>query len=256
MDNCPSDLALIAGQVEPAFALARDYSHGTTVAPHRHEVGQLLHALSGVILAETPGQAWAVPPGRALWLPPGMVHRFAMRGDVQVRTLYVRPGIWAGAPEAACVMRVSALVRELILRALGGDSPSDEARVQALVIPLLLAELGTAARENLGLALPASAALRKFAAAVRRDPAGRLPLETLARSVGLTGKTLARRFGAETGMTPDGWRRLARLLEAVARLRSGSSVTEVAFDLGYKSVSAFSQAFRANFGTTSRRMRE
>lgn len=56
-------------------------------------------------------------------------------------------------------------------------------------------------------------------------------------------------------MTPDAWRRHARLLEAVARLRTGAGVTEIALDLGYRSVSAFSQAFRASFGVSPGRAR-
>ncbi|MCC6921248.1 MAG: AraC family transcriptional regulator [Alphaproteobacteria bacterium] len=56
-------------------------------------------------------------------------------------------------------------------------------------------------------------------------------------------------------MTPDAWRRHARLLEAVARPRSGASVTAIALDLGYQSVSAFSQAFRASFGASPGRAR-
>jgi len=255
MDKPRTDLDLIAGWPTRAFALARDYPDGALVPEHHHAAGQLLHTLSGVLLAQTPGRAWAVPPGRALWIPPALPHSFAMRGDVRLRTLYVREREWPAAPEAACVVLVTPLVRELILRALDGTEPSTDSDVTTLVMPLLLAELTSAARENLGLPLPASPQLQAFADAVRRNPSDRRRLEDVARAHGLTGKTFQRRFVAETGMTPDAWRRHARLLEAVARLRTGAGVTEIALDLGYRSVSAFSQAFRASFGVSPGRAR-
>lgn len=245
MDNPPSDLERIACDPRPAFVLARDFADGDEVRPHAHGAAQLLHAVAGVILARTPGRAWAVPPGRALWIPPGVEHSFSMRGRVLVRTLYVRPGASGDEPVEPVVMRVSPLVRELVLRALETD-----AAVPALVMPLLIHELKSMARENLGLPLPVSGRMRAFADLVSADPADRRPLEELAHSLGLTARTLARRFQVETGMTPDGWRRQMRLLEAVALLRSGRSVTDVAFDLGYRSVSSFSHAFRQSFGMT------
>ena len=44
--------------------------------------------------------------------------------------------------------------------------------------------------------------------------------------------------------------RSVRLLRALERLAAGASVTEVAFDLGYDSPSAFVTMFRRALGTT------
>jgi AraC-like DNA-binding protein len=61
---------------------------------------------------------------------------------------------------------------------------------------------------------------------------------------------------AETGLTFGAWRQQARVLEAMGRLGSGAPVTEVALDLGYESVSAFSAMFRRAAGTSPRRYQQ
>ena len=49
-------------------------------------------------------------------------------------------------------------------------------------------------------------------------------------------------------MTFGNWRKQLRLLESIARLGEGSSVTEVAFEAGYRSPSAFTAMFHQALG--------
>ena len=63
-------------------------------------------------------------------------------------------------------------------------------------------------------------------------------------------RTLARHFQSETGLSFGAWRQQARVLEAMGRLGSGAPVTQVALDLGYDSVSAFSAMFRRAAGAS------
>ena len=64
-------------------------------------------------------------------------------------------------------------------------------------------------------------------------------------TINTSARTLARRFQSETGLSFGAWRQQARVLEAMGRLGGGEPVTQVALDLGYESVSAFSAMFRA-----------
>ena len=58
---------------------------------------------------------------------------------------------------------------------------------------------------------------------------------------------------AETGLTFGAWQRQARLLRALELLGTGLGVGDVAFTLGYESISAFIAMFRRTFGTTPAR---
>ncbi|MBV1795650.1 helix-turn-helix domain-containing protein [Siccirubricoccus sp. G192] len=64
----------------------------------------------------------------------------------------------------------------------------------------------------------------------------------------MSGRTLARRFEAELGMSLRSWRRRLRLFKAIELLGGSLSVTQTAMELGYGSTSAFVYAFRTEMG--------
>ena len=65
-------------------------------------------------------------------------------------------------------------------------------------------------------------------------------------------RTLERCFRAETGMAIGEWRRRVRLFHALRLLEAGARVTDVAYDIGYTTPSAFAVAFRRQFGASPR----
>jgi AraC-like DNA-binding protein len=74
-------------------------------------------------------------------------------------------------------------------------------------------------------------------------------LEELGREVACSPFYLSRTFTRETGMTISQWVRQARLEKAAELLRTGKcNVTEAALEVGYSSLSHFSQAFHEMFG--------
>jgi AraC-like DNA-binding protein len=69
--------------------------------------------------------------------------------------------------------------------------------------------------------------------------------DEIAADVGLTSRSLARRFEAELGMTWRAALRRMRILRAIEMLASDNeSVTAIAMRVGYSSLSAFQVAFR------------
>lgn len=76
-----------------------------------------------------------------------------------------------------------------------------------------------------------------------------VPLNELAGVAGLSGFHLARYFSCAFGVPPGRYHRQLRLAHAADLLRSGeASVTEIAERAGYCELSAFSHAFRRQFG--------
>jgi transcriptional regulator GlxA family with amidase domain len=75
--------------------------------------------------------------------------------------------------------------------------------------------------------------------------------EEIAAEVGLTPRSLARRFADETGMTWRAALRRMRILAAVEKLAGDElPITTIAFSVGYTSLSAFNTAFRELTGRT------
>jgi len=84
---------------------------------------------------------------------------------------------------------------------------------------------------------------------LRRNLSETPALERIAREVGCSPFYLSRTFSKETGQTIPQYLRQLRLDKAAELLRTGRfNVTEVALEVGYNSLSHFSQAFHQAFG--------
>ena len=152
-------------------------------------------------------------------------------------------------------MLFRSLLRELIVRATELPLHYDENGAAGHVVALLLAELRGLQSLPLQLPMPRDARLRVLCQALLDAPADQRPLGVWAKSVNASSRTLARRFQSETGLSFGAWRQQARVLEAMGRLGGGAPVTQVALDLGYDSVSAFSAMFRRAAGASPSRYR-
>lgn len=231
-------------------AMPKDFEAGFEILPHRHARSQLIHATVGTMRVSTDDGVWVVPPQRALWMPAGVTHGIVMLAGVRMRTLYLRDDAAALMPHDCRVLPISPLLRELIVRATELPVQYDETGPAGHVIALILAELHGLQSLPLELPMPRDAALRAICQRLLDSPGDIRPLADWARIAHLSGRTLARRFQDQTGLSFGAWRQQARLLEAMGRLGAGEPVTQVALDLGYESVSAFSAMFRRAAGTS------
>ena len=84
------------------------------------------------------------------------------------------------------------------------------------------------------------------------DPTAIHDIDDLARSVGTSARTLSRLFSAETQLSFKSWCQRARVAAAIEIMSTDAnvSVKQLASDLGYASVPAFSHAFRQVTGKT------
>ena len=229
-------------------AMPKDFAAGFEILPHRHARAQLIHATAGTMRVSTEDGVWVVPPQRALWVPGGVTHGIVMLSDTTMRTLYVRGDDAAAMPTVCRVLSVSPLLRELIVRATELPVQYDETGPAGHVVALILSELQGLQSLPLQLPMPRDPRLRGLCTTLLDATGDQRPLEAWARSINVSARTLARRFQNETGLSFGAWRQQARVLEAMGRLGGGEPVTQVALDLGYESVSAFSAMFHRATG--------
>ncbi|HVI53161.1 MAG TPA: helix-turn-helix transcriptional regulator [Candidatus Sulfotelmatobacter sp.] len=235
-------------------ALARSYPDGHRLAFHRHDRGQLIYAVSGVMEIGLADRLWLVPPQRALWMPPGLDHRLAARGPVALRSVFVLPSaVPAGFPDRAMAVNVSPLLRELLQRAVSipaGYAPEGR---DGRIMELILHEIAWASDQPFDLPVGRDPRLRRVCDGILADPASDRGLEEWARETGASARTLARLFERELGVPFRQWRQQARILTALPRLAAGEAVTLVALDLGYETPAAFTAMFRRIMGRTPSR---
>lgn len=234
--------------------VARHARKGTRLDPHLHRESQLVYAATGTMQVTTPKGRWLVPPDRAVWVPARLVHAIDVLADIEMRTLYFdlawlkREGHGRKLAKEF-VVRVSPLLHQAILALF--DDRNDPERT-ALLVRLAMLELERAEDSATFIPLPQEPRCRRAADIVLDDPTADHEIETLARAVGTSARTLSRLFAAETQLSFKSWCQRARIAAAIQLLSvdTGLSVKQLASDLGYASVPAFSHAFRQVTGKT------
>lgn len=113
---------------------------------------------------------------------------------------------------------------------------------------LLMAPIGATLRSLAGQDTRASAIARAIQL-IRDDFGSPLAVPQLARKVGMSASAFHQHFRLITATTPLQYLKEVRLLQAQRALRGGAaSVTAVALDVGYASLSQFSRDYARKFG--------
>ena len=253
----PPIAALLRGQRATGngvHLVSRHYKKGTRLDTHMHREAQLVYAARGTMQVTTPKGRWLVPPDRAVWVPARLGHAIDVLADIDMRTLYFDLS-WLAREERSeslaseFVVRVSRLLHETILALF--DTSNDPARTE-LLIKLAVLELHHAEDSTTFIPLPQEVRCRRAADIVLGDPTAAHEIETLARAVGTSARTLSRLFSSETQLSFKSWCQRARIARAIEKLSTETdvSVKLLASELGYASVPAFSHAFRQVTGKT------
>lgn len=232
----------------PVTAHPADYPEGGHHPRHIHAQAQLLYAVSGMMRLVTRTGAWVIPPTRAVWIPPMVEHETFMSGEVLMRSLFIAPERCPPGLNQCCVLAVTPLLRELIVRA----TQSETHAANPLIQQLMLEEVASLENLPLHIPMPRDRRLQSICMNLLKTPDHSNTLEDWAQDVGASSRTLTRLFNQELGMSFNAWRQQVRLMEALPRLLEGESVQRVANDLGYGSARAFSAMFSRLLGESPR----
>ncbi len=214
---------------------------------HTHARHQLASAASGVLTVHVGDQAWVLPPSRALWIPAGIAHEVVASRSALMRTAYLDPARCSFRRSAPTPVAADDLLLALMVRLERHDLPlAARKRAEAVLIDAIHPLEVTTVRAP----MPTDPRSADVAAGLLADPADRRTIDQWGRSVGATGRTLARLFVAETGLTFGQWRTAVRMSAALHKLASGHSVARTARSVGYDTPSAFIAAFARELGCT------
>jgi AraC-like DNA-binding protein len=219
-------------------------------AEHAHSWNQLVYAISGVLTVTIEGNCFVIPSEQAAWVPTGTRHRVGSLLGAEFRSLWLDDEICSGIASNCVVFSVSPLLRALIIEAARLQHEQDDDGCASRVVHLIVDQLRRAQPLSAALPWPSQGPVASLCEALYADPADQRGPAQWGTTLGLSARTLTRRFNEEVGMPLSQWRRRLRLIKAVEMLGGGCSVTQTAFDLGYGSPSAFIYAFRRDMGTS------
>ncbi|MCB1527672.1 MAG: helix-turn-helix transcriptional regulator [Hyphomicrobiaceae bacterium] len=216
---------------------------------HFHNWNQMVYAISGVLTVAAEGQSYVISPEQAVWLPTGHRHRVGTLLGAEFRSLWIANDAAKALPSVSTVFGVTPLLKALIIEAAQIEGDNDEDGYRERVTELIFDQLRRAPALPGALPWPLDGSrLVSLCEALYANPADTRGPDAWGRELGMSERTLARRFEAEMDMSLRSWRRRLRLFKAIELLGGGLDVTRTAMEVGYSSTSAFVFAFRGEMG--------
>ena len=233
----------------------RDFDSGWLQFPGHY----LLYASTGAFVLTVGNARWFLLLQRAAWLAAHTPMRLVAAGAGTTSSVLFTA---AAIPDLAFVCRVfvvSPLAREMILYAMQwartrDPDPALPTNQRAVPFFQALADVCldlAAAPDEFWLPQAQSAELATALAYTLAHLDETLTVGAVAAAISVSERTLARRFAGETGMTWRHYLRRARLIRAMELLADRDrKVIDVAYAVGFTSLSAFNHAFRDFAGET------
>ncbi len=230
------------------------YEGDELVTPwHSHDLHQIEYAFHGVVEVETAAAHLLLPPHQAAWIPAGLEHRSTIHCEIRTLSVFFEPDLVPEPGDRVRIVSVAPVLREMIIYSerwpIGRPASESVATGFFVTLGHLVSD---ALDDEAPLGLPNSTdPLLAAAMAWTREHLQTATVGGAARSVGLSERSLRRRFEASADMSWRSYLMQARLLRAMALLAEpGPTIMQVASTVGFDSVSSFNRAFRQRTGET------
>jgi AraC-like DNA-binding protein len=233
---------------KPILSVSLDVSETQCADKHAHPRAQLIYSSKGTMKVVTPKSIWYVSPNQAIWVPGMNEHQVFFLNDNHIRNIFVSPPYAKALPQQFFALNISPFMRELILKVVGIGNNYDMNGVEGRLVNVLIDELDAMTPTRCFLPLSDNFHLQLVINKLLKNPGDTRGVEHFAGIACTSSRTLSRLFIKELGLSFRNWRKQLRLLTALEMLDKGISVSQISFELGYNSSSAFIEMFRKEFG--------
>jgi AraC-like DNA-binding protein len=238
----------------PVSALAKRYPAQYAGYEHAHARAQFLYAASGSMKITFASGCWVIPQQRAVWLPPGYTHQTGSIGELEMRTLYIRPDACpASAPQHPRMISVSPLLRELVLRIVDMPIEYEEQGQDGRIVSAALGEIDWTPLNPVNLPSLKDPRLQRIERMLSECPSDTATLAQWASRLKISARTLTRLIRQETALSFQVWRDHIRAFAAIPMLFEGKQVIEVALAVGYETAWSFTAMFKRVTGVVPSR---
>lgn len=233
----------------PLAVMRREYSASTNFGWHSHRRGQFLYGNSGYMTVMTEEGAFMLPSGYAILLAPDLPHAVETFGKTEMHSVYIEESALRGDWDRTRILKVSPLL-DASIQALAREPLlyDEDGRGQHLSA-LILDEIRLADEQPFAVPLPAERQLRKLCRNLLDDPGLDLTIDDWADEVGMSRRTMTRKFRQETGMSFIEWRQRLRISHVMQRRAEGMPLAAASVEAGYQSASALRKVMK-NLGFT------
>lgn len=217
---------------------------------HTHLKGQLTYVEGGIIFLYTKEKSYFLPARHYVWIPTGVEHHLQHRYQAAVvRNIYFDTTTDHENPfyNQIGIYPVNNLLLEMFLfseRWNGNINPNTK---EYDFLNTLKNILPVVSEHPLPIALPTTEnqRLRPVLKYIIDNLANdRLSLESVGKATGFSARTLSRLFQAAMDTSFFQYLKLARMIKAMEKLlETDLTISEIAYGVGYNSISSFSNTF-------------
>ena len=215
---------------------------------HAHKKGQLVYIEGGVAYIHLTNRTLVIPARHYVWIPQGMLHFIVMRKSVKIVSMY----FYADDDDSHPFFTKGGIypINNLLINMLNYSSrweghilPGDKGYYFLAGLKSILPEISVKA---LPIVLPTTdnERMKPVLTYINDNLYEDLTLSFLSRQTGFSERTLSRLFQSSMHVSFLQYFKLLRMIRAIEMmLQTEKSISEIAYTLGYNSVSAFSNIF-------------
>lgn len=215
---------------------------------HQHEKGQLIYIEGGVAYIHMTDRTLIIPGRHYVWIPKGVLHYVRMHKSVVTRNLYFYADDDASHPfySQLGIYPINALLFQMLAYSekWNGDvAPTDKAFHFLSAIKTILPEIS---KKALPISLPTTDNERMLPVLsyINNNFSELLTLASVSKQTRFSERSLSRLFQSTMGTSFLQYLKLLRMVKGIEMmLETDQSISEIAYALGYSSLSAFSNVF-------------
>lgn len=214
---------------------------------HIHERAQLTYVEEGYQYLHIEQKIYLVPRNHVIWIPSGVKHRTTSEAKtVNLMVILFRSGLRSDFFKEVHVFVAPPVLKEMLLYASKWNQLVEEDEEQTLFLKALLNSLPNFCNESRFLEIPVPEDHRLIPVCdyINTHFQENMNVDDMADLAKMSVRSLQRIFKEETGITLQKYGQLIRILKSVELIDTKQyTLSEIAFKVGYKSLSAFTSSY-------------
>lgn len=219
------------------------------VPQHTHSQGHILVVQDGVATVNVGRSAYYIPIGYFVWIPPKVAHQVSFNGKkIEILNIYYptslvndrfynQVGVY---PIPSLLYHIFELVKEQTVCFTALDWEYELLVTMNHVLPHIVQEN----KSQLRLPTTDHPVVLKILDAIHRNYQTQLTAQSISREVGLSVRSLSRYLRTELDVSFVQYVRTYRIVKAIQQIVLGEdSITNISYNVGYESLTAFSNSF-------------
>ncbi|MDE1465904.1 AraC family transcriptional regulator [Spartinivicinus poritis] len=223
--------------------ITKSYQNDFYTSRHAHSEGQIVYIHNGCCIISIENYSFTVVSGQMFWIPPNLVHEAYFLQKSHLSIIYLdelKSNLFGSEPEQIRVTHLWALLINDFISRQSGMSTAELDAYNTVLLEQLSQQMPV--KSNYRLDGKIDKRLLPIINHLCLQPNIKTNLDQFTYLCGASQRTLNRLFLSTFGMSFRDWRKAIVMEKAQQLSNQGHKMTDIAYELGYSSISAFSTA--------------